>query len=469
MVNSLSVERRAAMPLNILLVVMDAARARNLSCYGYGRPTTPNLERFAERCVVYETAISPAGWSLPSHASIFTGLYPSRHGAHDEYKYLLPEYPTMAEVLRAWGYHTLAFCHNAYVGPTTGLDRGFEAFNPVMGGVPRPLRKITRKIETGVALLLGLHDSGAHSVNRHIAAALRQLQANERPFFMFVHYAEPHAPYEPPRKYNRYLPRGVSAREARQVNQDRWKYLVEPDSMDEQDFEILTALYDAEITYLDARIAQVLGWLEQSGVLDRTMVIITADHGENVGEHQTMGHAYCLYDTLLHVPLIIHYPRGVTAPGRVAHQVQTLDLLPTILAMLGDTSSKLYRSLQGYDLLSSTRHDFTVAEQAHPDLTTFYQRFPGVDVSRFDRALKMIRTERHKYIWSSDGHHELYDLQADPDEERNIITQHREIAQDLDRRLTEWRNSFEEATPSDEAPEFDEEVKERLRALGYLE
>ena len=454
---------------NIILIVMDAVRAKHLSCYGYHRPTAPNLERFAERSVVYETAISPAGWSLPSHASMFTGLYPSRHGAHDQHKYLRPEYPTLAEVLRSWGYHTLALCYNAYISPTTGLDRGFEEFNSVARRLPRPLGKIKQKAETGAAILLGQRDSGARFTNRQVVAALRHLQTSERPFFMFVHYLEPHAPYCPPKKYNRYLPKEVSSREAKRVNQDRVKYLAELVSMDEQDFEILTALYDGEITYLDTCVAQVLRQLEESGMLDQTMVIITADHGENIGDHQMMGHTYCLYDTLLHVPLIIHYPQGTTTPGRVEHQVQTLDLLPTILSMLGDTSSETYRSLQGYDLLSSTTHEFTIAEQANPDLTTFYSRFPGVDVSRYDRAIKMIRTDRCKYIWASDGNHELYDLQADPDEQCNIIAERPDISRDLDRRLTEWRNDFEEAAPLDEIPEFDEAVKDRLRALGYLE
>lgn len=454
---------------NILLLVMDATRARNLSCYGYHRPTSPNLERFAERGVVYEMAISPGGWSLPGHASIFTGLYPSRHGAHEQHKYLLSEYPTMAELLRSRGYYTLAFCHNAYVGPATGLDRGFEEFNPVVQSVPRSVRKITRKIERGITTLLGLRDSGARYANRQIYTALRRLRADERPFFMFVHYEEPHGPYRPPPKHNCYLPDGVSPKMARQVNQDQWKYFVNPASMDGQDFEILTALYDAEITYLDTRVAEVLDWLEESGMLDQTMVIITADHGENIGDHQMMGHQYCLYDTLLHVPLIIYYPRGIASHSRVTHQVQTLDLLPTVLSMLGDTSSEVYHSLQGHDLLSSTRHDFTIAEWARPDLSTFYKRFPGVDVSQYDRALKMIRTDQHKYIWASDDKHELYDLQADPDEARNIIAEHPDIAQDLDRRLTEWCTSFEATTPLDEAPDFDEGVRERLRALGYLE
>lgn len=467
--NLLSVDQTSTMRPNILLIIMDATRAKNLSCYGYHRPTTPNLERFAERCVVYETAISAAGWSLPSHASIFTGLYPSRHGAHEQHKHLAPEYPTMAEQLCSRGYCTLAFCHNPYVGPATGLDRGFEWFNNDFGSIPISLWKISRKISNGFARVLGQRDSGARHTNKQVHTTLRRLQADDRPFFMFIHYEEPHGPYHPPRKYNRYLPNGVSPKEAKQVNQDQWKYLIAPSSMAERDFEILTALYDGEITYLDSRIAEVLGWIEELGILDRTMVIITADHGENIGDHESMAHKYCLYDTLLHVPLIIHYPRGIATPGRVEHQVQTLDLLPTILAMLGDTSSETYRSLQGHDLLSSTKHGFTIAEQAHPDLTTFYKRFPGVDVSRYDRALKMIRTDRYKYIWVSDGNHELYDLQADPDEQRNIIAECSDIAGDLDRRLTEWRNSFDEAPPSYEVSEFEEQVKARLRALGYLE
>jgi arylsulfatase A-like enzyme len=199
------------------------------------------------------------------------------------------------------------------------------------------------------------------------------------------------------------------------------------------------------------------------------MVIITADHGENIGDHHMMAHKYCLYDTLLHVPLIIRYPAGTVAPRRVEHQVQTLDLLPTVLAMLGDAVPEIRSFLQGYDLLSSTRHDFAIAEQAQPDLSTFRKRFPGTDVSRFDRALTMIRTERYKYIWASDGKHELYDLQTDSKEQCNIVAERPDLTEDLDRRLAEWRGSFEEARPSAKAPEFEETVRARLRALGYLE
>ena len=445
----LSTGRETATHPNILLIVMDATRARNLSCYGYHRSTTPNLERFAERCVVYEQTISAGCWSLPGHASIFTGLYPSTHGASDQHQFLVPEHPTMAELLRAYGYRTVALCEKRDVGPFTGLDRGFEWFNP--GNASRPVGRIMRRVDNGIARVLGLHDRGARQTNRRICSLLPQLRADEQPFFMFVSYVESHIPYRPPRAYNCYLPDGVSPAQVRQVNQDRWKYMSDRTSMDEQDFEILTALYDGGIAYADARVAQVLGWLEELNLLDQTMVIITADHGENLGEHQLMAHGYCLYDTVIHVPLIVHYPKGVASPGRVARQIQTVDVLPTILAMLGDTSSETYRSLQGDDLLSSSKRDFTIAEQSHPDMTTFHKRFPDADVSKYGRALRMIRTDRYKYIWASDGSHELYDRQMDPDEKCNIIAEHPAIAEDLEQRLTEWRSGFERARNSCES------------------
>ena len=458
---------------NIVLIVMDATRAKNLSCYGYARPTTPNLDRLAESGVVYEQAISPGGWSLPSHASMFTGLYASRHGADDQHKYLQPEYPTIAELLRARGYHTLAFCDNLYVGPATGLDRGFQWFNRPFNSAPRPLvkkaQKFKRKLGNGIAKMLGQHDSGAAHINSQVSESLRRLQGEPDPFFMFIHYEDTHAPYRLPGKYARFLPKGVKLETALQVNQDPWKYLINPNSMKAEDFEILAGLYDSEINYVDSRIGQIVDWLQTRRMLDRTMFIVTADHGENVGDHGMMAHKYCLYDTLVHVPLIIRYPKGTAVPNRVQHQVQTLDLLPTVLSMLGEADSDTGRALQGHNLLSSFRRDFTIAEQSQPDLSKFYTRFPGVDVSRFDRALTMIRDDRYKYIWASDGKHELYERASDPTERHNLIETLPTVAAGLHARLEGWRGGFTPATPAGPTPEFDQEVVERLQALGYLE
>ena len=462
-----------AMNPNILLIVMDATRARNLSCYGYERTTTPNLDRLAASGVLYEQAITSAGWSLPAHASLFTGLYASRHGADDQHKYLEPEHLSLAEILSARGYHTLAFCENPYVGPATGLDRGFQWFNRSFQSSAQPIfkkaEKFKRKLRNAMAKAQGEHDSGAANINRRVLESLRRMKDESKPFFMFMHYEDTHAPYRLPKSFARFLPQGVDLRQALQVNQDPWQYLIDPKKMQETDFEILRALYDSELYYVDYRIGQVLDELKAMRVLDNTMVIVTADHGENIGDHGMMAHKYCLYDTLMHVPFIVHYPKGMTNPGRVPYQVQTLDLVPTILSMLGETASDLFRSLQGYDLLSAQRRDFTIAEQSRPDLQKFYTRFPGVDVSRFDRALTMIRDDHYKYIWASDGKHELYDRIADPDEQHNLIPTLASVAAKLQDRLDHWKNGFMPAKPSAPAPEFDQEVVERLQALGYLE
>ncbi|MBI5030576.1 MAG: sulfatase [Chloroflexi bacterium] len=458
---------------NILLIVIDATRARNLSCYGYARATSPNLDRLAAQGVLYEQAITSAGWSLPAHASLFTGLYASRHGADDQHKYLQSDHLTLAEMLSARGYCTLAFCDNPYVGPATGLDRGFQWFNRSFNSSTRPaskkIAKLTRRYRNALAKARGEHDSGAANINRHVLESLQRLKGQSSPFFMFMHYEDTHAPYRLPEKFARFLPKNIELDKALKVNQDPWKHLIDPKQMSEEDFQILRALYDSEIYYVDYRIGQVLNTLQAMDMYDNTLIIVTADHGENIGDHGMMAHKYCLYDTLMHVPLIIRYPSGVTNPGRVQHQVQTLDIVPTILSMLRDTDSPVFLSLQGYDLLSSYRREFTIAEQSRPDLSKFYTRFPGVDVSRFDRALTMIRDDRYKFIWASDGRHELYDRKSDPSEEHNVIDVLPHVAANLEKQLQEWQSGFKRVEVSTPAPEFDQEVVERLQALGYLE
>ena len=274
-----------------------------------------------------------------------------------------------------------------------------------------------------------------------------------------------------PGAYRRlYLPEGIPDDRARRFQADVPAYLAGETSMDAEDFALMTALYDAEITYLDARLGELFADLDRLGLLDSTMIIVTADHGENLGEHGLIGHAFSLYDTLVHVPLIIRYPAGTTSPGSVAEQVQTLDIPPTVLALLGEDGSPPYQAMQGKNLLDSTqRREFTVAEQRRPDLSVYRHRFPRADMSRFDRTLQMIRTEQYKLIWASDGRHELYDLQADPGERRNLITERPEIASRLMARLSAWRDRFTPVDTAGTAPEFDEAVKERLRALGYIE
>lgn len=422
---------------NILLIVMDATRAQNLSVYGYSRPTTPHLEAFAAECVVYENAIAASCWSLPCHASIFTGVYPSTHGADDQRQFLDAAHPIIGELLaNRHGYRTYAFCSKRDVSPLTGMDRGFQHFDA--GELRGSLRKWARKADNGLARVRGTHDSGLRHTRRSLQRLLPQLQQGDEPFFIFLSTVEAHIPYHPPRQYNHFVPDSIPARQVAHVNMDRWKYMANRIEMRPTDFEILNALYDAGIAYTDAAIGEILRALREQNLLDDMLVMITADHGENLGEHRLMAHGYCLYDTVIRVPLLIHYPKGISAAKRVPSQVQSVDILPTILNLLGDDVAREHPYLEGNDLLSSARHPFTVAEQANPDLRIFRTRFPDSDVSHYDRYLRMIRTERHKFIWGSDGRHELYDLCADPGENQNRIHVEPAVAEELNGWLQTW-------------------------------
>ncbi len=444
---------------NVVLIVMDAVRASHLSCYGYHRPTTPFLDQLAEQGILFEQAISPASWTLPSHASMFTGVFPSRHGAHDEHHYL--DYtPTLAEILRTHGYKTAAFCQNPWVSSFTGLDRGFAHFPELSWQRQKGFKRVRGLMIKLSDALTGNLDSGARVTNRAVAAWLRR-HAREAPFFLFIHYLEPHVPYRLPRAWrNTFLTMG-SYSKAVKVNQDRVRYLENTVPMSERDFGILRDLYDSEIAYLDSVIAQVVRWLREAGQLDDTILIVTSDHGENLGEHNLMGHGLCLYESLIWVPLLVRYPRALPTGVGAGEQVQTLDIFPTVLDLVGIPVGE---SVQGTSLVAGDRaRPFTIAEMYRPDFDEFSHPLPHLD-----RRLRAIRTARYKFIWSSDGRHELYDLLSDPDELNNIVGLERATAERLNAMLAEWTQSFEHAHPSADEPEVTPEVEERLRALGYI-
>lgn len=460
---------------NVLLVVMDATRADHVSGLGYSRRTTPHLDRLAAEGVTFEQAISPSSWSLASHASLFTGLYVFQHNACDEHKYLDPgpERETLAERLRGEGYRTWALCENAWVGPSTGLDRGFDTF---LGHAPkRSPYRLLRGAHKAWGRLTGTGDSGAGWTNFHATRFLRQHAARRtgQPFFMFLQYLEPHVYYRLPRRWQHaFLPRGIPYREAVRVNQDPNAFMAGRVEMAERDFAITRDLYDGELAYMDSRIAQLVNELDRLGLGDNTLVIITSDHGENLGDHGLLGHRFCLYETLIHVPLILRFP-GVIAPGqRVSEPVQTHDLVPTVYDLLGLPVPEHFhtRSL----LRAGSRRDFTLSEKMHPNLSAFLKRYPDFDTRPLDRRLKAFRSKSHKLIWSSDGRSELYDLGADPHETRNLISENPSVARDLEAKLLAWVGQAQVAPPAaaeaaPPEPAMDSAVRDRLRELGYLE
>jgi arylsulfatase A-like enzyme len=464
--------------LNVVLIVLDAARADHVSCYGYKQLTTPNIDQLAAEGVLYENAITPAIWTIPSHASLFTGLYPSEHGSHLR-RFKLPlQHRLLAEELQELGYQTIGLTCNGLVGRVSGLDRGFSQYREVAELFPGPRLPFWQEAANKLyrRFVWKRWDYGARRITRLAIQHLKKLDST-RPFFLFMNYLETHLKYRPPaRLAEMFLPAGVSFNDAQRVNQNAWKYLAGQVEMTDRDFEILSSLYDAELRHTDVYIGQLVDSLRGLGLLDKTIFIITSDHGENLGEHAMMDHQFCLYDTLIRVPLVIRCPEVLPSSVRVRHPVQTLDLPSSILTWSrGEGAKTTCLEFSRYVLPigpDDPVRPFTISEYLNPQLHAFTRRGLPVNRQRFDRRLWAIRTRTHKLIWSSDQEHELYDLQSDPTEEHNLFSTRCEERRRLQRLLKEWEtehglgdmlsaeNHREEKT--------DPAVEQRLRDLGYI-
>jgi arylsulfatase A-like enzyme len=297
----------------------------------------------------------------------------------------------------------------------------------------------------------------------------------EQPFFIFINYSEAHAPYQPPRSFaSRFLePLGLNYSEAQGVNQDPLKHITGTVPMDEKDFDTLRALYAAEIAYLDTRLGELFNYLRQRDLLDQTIVIVSADHGENLGDHGLMGHKWCLYDTLVRVPLVIRYPPCFPPGTTVTKQVQLVDVFPTVMDVLNIGESEIRDRLQGFSLLPQQvalrPRKFAVSERYGRSWKRTFRRFPGFDYTQFERDLKAIRTTRFKYIWSSDGKCELYDIATDPAESKNLVQGLPEKAQSLHDRLFGFIESIKyKGETTEQDIEMDRDLEHHLRGLGYL-
>jgi arylsulfatase A-like enzyme len=454
---------------NIILIVIDAARADHFSCYGYRRKTTPFIDQIAGEGVLYKNAISPAGWTLPAHASMFTGAYPSRHGAHSESLFLPDGLPTLAEVLDKNGYTTCAICRNEWITDATGMTRGFKEFYDLRYS---KLETIIKRLPE--LIKLKCLDTGGYLTNKAAIDWIKKCDSKS-PFFLFIHAPGPHFPYLIPAPYNSmFLPEGISYRQAKKVNQDAKKFYAGVVKMDEDDFKISKSLYDGALAYQDRMIWEIYEFLKKKNILDNTIIIITSDHGESLGDHNHLGHNYILYETLIKVPFIVRYPK-IFKPGLVVdRQIQTFDIFPTILKIL-DIDDRDLKGIQGRPIPpvndGGKIHKFTFAER-FKDPIGLKESFPDIDLSHLkkfeDDRKTAIRTDRYKLIYSQNGKSELYDLVNDPDEEDNVIEKETKIAKDLQEEIEKWRRSFKQAKISGLQMRFDEDVKKRLKALGYL-
>ena len=400
------VEAEAEPPadLNVLLVGVDTLRADRMSAFGYGRPTTPALERLADAGIRFARARSQAPWTLPSFASISTSLYPSAHGAgrggHDEWTPIDPGTTSLAEVLAAHGYETHGIVANGLISPEYGLDQGFEAY-----GCTWTMESVEQDAPAVVAF-----------VEEHRAT----------PWFLFWHIMDPHLPYLTDGSFREeftdpgYEGRFASDRGAMVPFQAldprpgrRWfahEGPPPPPNLSEGDRRFVGDYYDAEIAEMDAAVGRVLDALRESGQWERTIVAFIADHGEGLGDHDHYHHGYTLFDDQVHVPMLLRIPGR--DEGRVIDRpVAAIDLAPTILGALGIEPPA---DFQGVDRLSVDA----------PEDDAFFIEYPTYDSSAQKAWIRGDFKYLHDPVFRTEA---LYDLGRDPGETRDAAAEHPEL------------------------------------------
>jgi len=476
---------------NILLISIDTLRADHLSSYGYTGSSTPNIDALAADGIRYAHASTTAAFTVPAHASMMTGLFPSTHGAtyqHEDpaafaIRGMNSSYPTMAEILSERGYDTAAFVSCSLTGHAFGFARGFDLFDDRIDrlGSAREL-VYSRTMAFRILSSAGVFTRDDLDAERRadevtpLAQTWLRAHGDDRPFFLFVHYYDPHAPYAPPPPYDR----RADGSTIKPVYQGKLLlqggYTLTPAALD----DTLT-LYDGEIRYVDHYLGDLLRTLEETGEIDHTLIILVGDHGESFGEHDHWAHTRVLYEDVASVPFIMRLP-GRRAAGTVVTDViaQPTDILPTALSVAG---LKTEARFEGRDLTAWLEPR---TERAAAALSPQAPRAPGgprvafaeqprSDDSvrrygnRWDRDLATARTLRWKYIHASNGVEELYDLLDDAGETENLADRDTDALETMRRLEAAWRRAL--AIADGEAPSdaVDEGTREKLRSLGYVQ
>jgi arylsulfatase A-like enzyme len=391
---------------NVLLLVMDTTRGDRCSFEGYARPTTPRLDAFAKDAVVFSDAWAPADWTAPSHASLFTGLRPEHHGVMDANRMFLPdEIPTIASMFRRAGWRTGCFSNNEYVSPEYGLSQGFETIVPLF-------REQSRAYPWAP-------DTHRRALDWAFSAA-----ADKKPFFLFVNDMEAHLPYTPPADAaKRFVAEGATDAELADARAFEFPssigHILGKVTIPPRKFALMSDLYDAEIASLDDAVGALLDSLKSHGLLDKTVVVVCADHGENIGEHGMIGHFQSLHRTVLRVPLLVRFPGKFDGGRRVADVVRLEDVPPTLLELCG---LRVPADFDGASLLHDLPGRVARANQGAQTATIpkILGFFPGADASLFERSFESVYDGRFHLIRTSAGGEELYDVAADPDEKNDL-------------------------------------------------
>ncbi len=390
---------------NVLLITIDTLRADRLGCYGSRKVKTPNIDSFAEGGTLFEEVIAPTPLTLPSHASILTGQYPAEHGIRDNGFYRLPDgYPTLAAALGDEKYRTAAFVASGTLNAIFGLDQGFGSYSDMSRGKRTSLKNRAQR--------------KAGEVNEEAISWLKS-EARE-PFFLWVHYFDPHSPYAPPEEYRK------------EYNHP----------------------YDGEVAYTDSEVGKLLKALKEAGLESNTLTVITADHGEALGDHGEESHGIFLYRPTMRVPLIFSGP-GIPEGKRISIMSRLIDICPTVLEYTGNG--------EGFDCSGKSLLP-VILGKAIPEANPSYIETEGPANLMGWSPLKGLRTATYKYI--APPAKELYDIRHDPKEKINLIKKEGKLARKLSKEMKRIASTFPEDTRSEIFP--DSTMRQKLESLGYV-
>jgi arylsulfatase A-like enzyme len=464
---------------SVILIVVDTLRQDHLSLYGYRRPTSPHIDAWAGDALVFTDATAASSWTLPTHASMFTGLFPVSHGAHAfrgtdpvrNVKPLIEQAPTLAQLVSEAGYLTAAVVANVnFLAPRFGLDRGFETY---WVGIPRkgatfgPSDWLAREWSRWRYEEVDWPYYRAPLITDN---AIRWLDAaRPQPFFLFINYMDTHFPNGRPPTPTTASEPSMPQYEGRiltKADLDFVEPVLQGDPIDPRIQATLIGEYNRELTFLDLELNRLFEYLDSSGLADDTYVILTSDHGEYFGEHNLLFHSKHLHESVVKVPLVIKGP-GVS-PGRSSKPVHSVDIFSTVLEMLEVS----FDGLAHGNSVFAMRDTAIVAElYAGLNPRMLDPSFHG----RFDRDLKTIRWQHLKLFADDRGNVQLYDWVRDPRETDDLAASETHAVREMMERLRIWSEQHVPApSPSrgaeskDQKPLSEEEI-ERLRALGYLE
>lgn len=509
---------------DILFIVLDTQRADRLGCYGYPKAITPNFDRFAQQGAIFKQGMSAAQWTIPSHASMFTGLYPTAHQITQSNQQLSPDIPHLAELMSDAGYETTAFCNNPLVGILdNGFQRGFEQFYNYGGAVPcvfeegsrlpspfnklaQHVRSMMRQITQPAQQLIAMSPKALTlSVNawltpiwsrlgnfkgqnersvRHLTKFLQRREETdqEKPLFMFLNLMETHFPFWPPADFldkinPDILKNQLTKNEMVRWNREAYRWaapLEEPLSAVES--QLLSDLYDAEVAYQDHYLGMLFEVINSRANCENTLTIIVGDHGDGLGEHNCVGHAFVAYEELIHVPLVVHWPAHISANEVAEKPVSTRRVYHTMLQAAGindPQSLSLLNVLSGNDVENGTAFS-----EIYPPLNfidVLKKRHPAlIDTFRCLAMRRAVIRDGFKLIDIDDQPEELFDRVKDPDELINILTKQAAQMLSMQTDIINFVENIEEQQMAVKAmgetfEVQDERLLQQLRGLGYIE